>query len=67
MSAKITLTLTDEGRTPVSVDPNHLIRYEPGSCGSVITCMTEEGLVTRVVRETRREIDRLLQDVSRLV
>lgn len=66
MSAKITLTADDEEHTPFVVETDHLVRYEPRNGGSIVTCMTEGGLLTRVVRETRAEIEDLVRKATLL-
>ena len=66
MSAKITLTLNDAGRSTLAVDAEKLVRYDAAADGTIVTCMLPEGLVTRMVRETRAEIETLIQAAMRL-
>ena len=61
MSVKVTLTLRDEGRTRLAIETDRLVRYEEQDGGSIVTCTTENGLATHLVRETRAEIDALVQ------
>ena len=66
MSAKITLTLNDAGRTHFAVDAEKLVRYDPVPGGTIVTCLLPEGLVTRIVSESRAEIEVLIQAALRL-
>lgn len=66
MGAKITLTLNDAGRSPFVVDADRLVRYDAAGDGTIVTCMMPEGLITRIVRESRAEIETLIQAVTRL-
>lgn len=66
MSAKITLTLNDAGRSPFAVAAEKLVRYDTTPEGTIVTCMLPEGLTTRVVRESRAEIEALVQAAMRL-
>lgn len=61
MGAKITMTLLDEGRSPLIVEFEDLVRYQRHESGSVVTCMTADGILTLIVRETPKEIERLFQ------
>ena len=66
MSAKISLTLNDAGRSPFAVDAENLVRYDSAPDGTIVTCMTPEGLATRIVRESRAEIETMIQAAMRL-
>jgi len=66
MSAKITLTLNDAGRSPFAVDAEKLVRYDTVPEGTIVTCMSSEGLVTCIVRESRAEIEARIQAAMRL-
>jgi hypothetical protein len=66
MSAKITLTLNDAARSRFAVEAEKLVRYDTAPDGTIVTCMLAEGLTTRVVRETRFEIEALVQAAMRL-
>jgi hypothetical protein len=65
MGTKVTLTLLDEGRSPFIVEFENLVRYQLHDGGSVVTCMTADGLVTLVVRETPEAIDQLFRLAQR--
>jgi hypothetical protein len=66
MSAKITLTLNDAGRSPFAVDAEKLVRYDTAPDGTIVTCMMPDGLTTRLVRESRAEIEALVRAAMRL-
>ncbi len=66
MSAKITLTLNDAGRSRFAVEAEKLVRYDTAPEGTIVTCMLPEGLTTRMVRESRAEIEALVQAAMRL-
>jgi len=61
MSATITLSLDDEGHSPVRIGTDRLVRYEPHTAGSIVTYLTETGLITSVVRQSREEIEALIR------
>jgi hypothetical protein len=61
MSATITLSLDDEGASPVRIEADRLIRYEPHARGSIVTYLAETGLATSVVRQSRSEIEALIR------
>jgi hypothetical protein len=61
MSATITLSLDDEGHSPIHIGTDRLVRYEPHAAGSIVIYLTEGGLITNVVRQSRSEIEALIR------
>jgi hypothetical protein len=65
MSATITLSLDDEKQSPILIETDRLIRYDPHANGSIVTYLGENGLVTGIVRQSRAEIETLVRHAVR--